>query len=69
MFTIYWSSLGIGLVIGLSAGIAIALWAAWSTDKELYKSFGSDWSRGYDKGWISGAKHQQLEDMRKYGKV
>lgn len=62
MFTIYLDSVGIGLVIGLCVGIAISLWAIWTTEKEMYKSFGSDWSRGYDKGYESGVNAQKIEE-------
>lgn len=66
MITIYFDSLVIGLVVGLVVGIAISLFAIWKADNELYEKNGSNFSRGYDKGWIAGVNYQKVQEiMRK----
>ena len=62
MFTIYWSSVVVGLVFGLAIGIAVTLWATWKVDSEMYLKNASDFSRGFDKGWQSCADHQKVEE-------
>lgn len=60
MLTIYWSSVVIGLLGGLATGVAIALWATWKVDGEIRLKEGSDFSRGFDRGWKCGMEHQQI---------
>ena len=64
MFTIYWSSVVIGLFFGVAIGSAIVLYATWSTERTIFKESGSDFSKGFDKGWNCGIEHQQLLDKK-----
>ena len=62
MFTIYWSSIVIGLVFGIALGTAVTLWATWKVENEMNAKNGSDFARGFDKGWQSGVDHQKVEE-------
>lgn len=62
MFTIYWSSIVVGLVFGLAIGIAVCMWATWKVETEMNFKNGSDFARGFDKGWQSGIDHLKVEE-------
>ena len=65
MFTIYWSSVAIGWFFGVAIGTAAAFYATWSTERKMFKKSGSDFSKGFDKGWECGIEHQQLMNKEK----
>ena len=62
MFTIYWDSVVVGLVFGIVLGVAVTLWATWKVESEMYFKNGSEFSKGFDKGWQSGVDHQKVEE-------
>lgn len=64
MFTIYWSSVVIGLLFGFAIGVAMAFYATWSTERKMFKESGSEFSDGFRKGWDCGIEHQQLMDKK-----
>ena len=64
MFTVYWSSVLIGLVVGLLLGIAVSVFSVWLVDRQYDLNIAGEFSRGFDRGWECGIEHRKYEEIK-----
>lgn len=64
MIEIYITSLIIGLFVGIVVGVGIAFFAVYTVDMQMEREHGSQFSQGFDKGWLRALEHCELENLK-----
>ena len=62
MLSIYWSWVLIGFVVGLAFGVAVSFFVTWLVEKQTIMESGSDFERGFNRGWECGKAYQQRKE-------
>ena len=64
MIEIYITSLIIGVFVGIVVGAGITFFAVYTIDTQMEREYGSEFSHGFDKGWLCALEHCELENLK-----